>query len=299
MSQNPTEIIWQSGQYCPAEDCRWPIGDRGLALGDGLFETLALRNGTSRHFAAHWNRLRASALALGFADPGSGADLDEVITQLAARNDLREGSARILLSRGEGPRGLDLPPDPEPQMLVRVCAKPKDRVAPLHLALSQVRRVASNPTSRHKTLSHLDMVMSRQWRVGGAIGNESLVLDGAGNLCCVGTGNLFWIKGKALFTPSLDCAVLPGTTRARVLVLAAQSGLQVQEGAFTPKSLFQAEASFMTNALVGVRAVCRIDFGDGQILELSDQHPALLALQRAEARNDQGPITSAPRRGRR
>ncbi len=283
MSQNPIEIIWKSGQYCAQMSASWPITDRGLALGDGLFETLALTGGKPRHFAAHWNRLRASALALGFADLGAGDDLAAVIEQLAARNGLHAGSARILLSRGEGPRGIDLPSNPAPQLLVRVFAKPKGNLPPLHLALSQVRRVASNPTSRYKTLSHLDMVMSRQWPVDGAIGNESLVLDAVGNLCCVGTGNLFWIEDETLFTPALDCAVLPGTTRARVLKLAAGCGLQVKEGAFAPQSLFQAETIFMTNALVGVRAVCRIDFGEQQVLKTLDSNPLMLALQQAEA----------------
>jgi len=277
------ETVWINGRCCPIGQASWPVADRGLSLGDGLFETLRLNVGVPRHFDDHWQRLKSSAKALGFGDIGPGSEVLSAIKEVAKRNLLTQASARIVLSRGSGARGLAPPREPNCNWLIRTFAATEAPLSPLKLALSSVRRCASNPVSGHKTLSHLDMVMSRNWLVSGAKGNESLVLDVMGNLCCVGIGNLFWLRGNTVYTPSNDCAILPGTTRARLLRIIRSVGLQVKIGVFAPEVLQSAEAVFISNALIGVRMAQQVDLGNGLVSHYATESRIVTELAASEA----------------
>jgi len=280
------EMVWLNGQICAATDVIWSLDDRGLSLGDGLFETLQIRNGAARLFASHWQRLQASAYALGFGELGASEPASNAIAQCAKLRGITHGSARILLSRGAGPRGLGFNAEMQTQMLIRVFAPSPPSNQPLRLALSTVRRHLSNPSCQHKTISHIDMLLSRQMQHEGATGNESLLLDTRGKVSSAGCGNLFWIKGRNIYTPSLGCAILPGTTRARVLEFASELGFFIYEGAYWPAVLATSEAVFISNAILGLRAIHVVDLGGGNVSTYPQNHPVLLRLQQFEQAMD-------------
>ncbi|MBL4618044.1 MAG: aminotransferase class IV [Robiginitomaculum sp.] len=265
------EIVWINGTFREAGKTAWPLSDRGLSLGDGLFETICLRNGSPEFFAAHWQRLINSSIELLFDDIGNGEAALSALHELAIRNKIKNGSARILLSRGVGPRGINIPNPTQANLLLRVFPEPADTNQPLHLALSTIRRVQGNPSSVHKTLSHIDMVMSRRFLVSGAKGNESLLLDNEGHLSCAGTANLFWITGDNIYTPSISCAVLAGITRARLL----EKFGNIKTGEYFQDSLRKADAVFITNALIGVKAVKQVDLGDNKVLTFARSNSQL------------------------
>lgn len=268
------ETIWINGKFCQATKTVWPLSDRGLSLGDGLFETICLQDGLPKFFTEHWQRLRRSSLELLFDDIGNGKAVFSALQELVIRNQIKNGSARILLSRGAGQRGVDIPQPAQPNLLLRVFPKPADNKQPLRLALSKIRRVQGNPSSAHKTLSHIDMVMSRRFLVSGAKGNESLLLDSEGHLSCAGTANLFWVKNENIFTPAISCAVLAGITRARLLGKFSN----IKTGKYLPESLQNADAVFVTNALIGAKAVKQVDLGDDKILEFAGVNPQLMKI---------------------
>ena len=61
-------------------------GDRGFLLGDGVFETIAVRRNAVRHLAAHLSRLRAGADLLEIPVPGSDQELADKIGAVLAAN---------------------------------------------------------------------------------------------------------------------------------------------------------------------------------------------------------------------
>ena len=78
------------------------ITDRGLAYGDGLFETIAIRHSAARFLDLHLDRLYAGAARLKLAAP----DRDSLHTQLVtAATGLDEGVLKLIMTRGSGPRG--------------------------------------------------------------------------------------------------------------------------------------------------------------------------------------------------
>jgi branched-subunit amino acid aminotransferase/4-amino-4-deoxychorismate lyase len=238
-----------------------PADDRGFALGDGLFETLLAQDGAPLRAAAHLERMATGCLILGLPAPDPAAAVQRMRAALADAG-LAKGLAavRLTLTAGSGGRGLDRP-EPAAPRLVATAAPAPPPMGPARLATASVRRNDGSPTARLKTLAYLDNVLARrEAREAGA--DEALMLNTRGQVACAAAANLFWIEGETLVTPALACGVLAGTTRARVLAAAAALGVRVREATAGLAALRGAESLFLTNALVGVRAVAVLDGGD-------------------------------------
>ena len=80
--------------------------------------------------------------------------------------------------------------------------------------------------------------------------------------------NIFMVKGNKLIAPSINCGVLPGITRKTVLELAPYGGLGIEEGKFTEDQLKDSDEAFVTNSLIEIIPVIRIDdrqIGNGKV----------------------------------
>jgi branched-subunit amino acid aminotransferase/4-amino-4-deoxychorismate lyase len=85
------------------------------------------------------------------------------------------------------------------------------------------------------------------------------MLNTDGHVACAAAANLFWFDGERLCTPALDCGVLAGVVRGRVLARAAALGMKTVECRVARDALDRAETLFLTNSLIGVRAVSSLD----------------------------------------
>jgi branched-chain amino acid aminotransferase len=262
--------VWVDGRVLPADGPHLSVFDRGFQLGDGVFETLRARAGHPTELAEHLARLVGSADALGIALPGDLARrLATGLADLLAAEGLDgpdgDASVRITVSRGAfHGRGL-LPPDEAVDATIAIQAwpvvpPPADHLERgLHLIPSAVRRDASSPLAALKTTSRADSVYARlEARRSGA--DDALFLTIDGLLSEGTTANIFLVRQAAdgieeLATPSLDCAILPGTTRSWLLAWAARAGLRPFEGALTPADLAAADEAFLSSSVAGVLPV--------------------------------------------
>jgi branched-chain amino acid aminotransferase/4-amino-4-deoxychorismate lyase len=179
-------------------------------------------------------------------------------------------AVRLTLTAGSGGRGLDRPEPLRPTMVATAAASSKPGT-PARLVTSTVRRNDQSPASRLKSLSYLDNVLARaEARAAGA--DEAVMLNTRGEVACAGAANLFWVSDGRLHTPSLDCGVLAGITRARVLAAAEGLGMAVAEVRAGPDTLAAADAVFLTNSLIGLRPAESLD---GRRLEPWDGLAAL------------------------
>jgi branched-chain amino acid aminotransferase len=273
--------VWVDGELLPATDRHLSAFDRGFQLGDGIFETLRATAGRPTELSEHLARLHRSAEGL---DIGLPADVDDrvadgIATLLAADGlDGPEGDAsiRITVSRGAyRSRGV-LPLDEIVPATVVIQAWP---VIPapdahlergLHLVASAVRRDPQNPLAAFKTTSRAEYVYARlEARRAGA--DDALFLTIDDHLSEGTSANLFLVRsagGKVLelATPSLDCAILPGTTRSWLLEWGARVGLRPFEGALTRDDLAGAREAFLSSSVAGILPVTSFDgrpIGDG------------------------------------
>jgi branched-chain amino acid aminotransferase/4-amino-4-deoxychorismate lyase len=235
-----------------------PADDRGLTLGVGLFETMLAIDGVPQFWAEHLHRLARGCARLGLPPP----DANDCITgadDALSRANLMQGRAalRLTWTGGSGDRGLAGPTSPTPRLIIAASPAPT-APASVSLASVSVRRNPSSPTSRLKTLSYLDNVMARQEAVAAGA-DEALMLDTDGNLACAAAANLFWFRGDILCTPALDCGVLDGIIRAKILSQAQGLGMAVEEIHAPQAALAGCAGAFLTNSLLGVVPIALLD----------------------------------------
>lgn len=86
----------------------------------------------------------------------------------------------------------------------------------------------------------------------------ALIVD-EGEVLEAGWANVFAVRGGTLFTPPLDGRLLPGTTRAALLQLAAEEGIDAREQPLHPDDLLTADEVFLTGSIRGVEAALELD----------------------------------------
>ncbi len=235
-----------------------PLDDRGLLLGDGLFETILAIDGDLVLFDRHIERMRAGCRFLDLPLPEAEA-AQKLCERALGDTGMTTGrvAVRLTLTAGSGGRGLDRPDVVEPHIFATVSRAPRPEGS-IGLWTATVRRNQHSPAARLKTLSYLDNILARR----EAAPSEALMLNTDGHIACAAAANIFWIQDGRLFTPALECGVLDGVMRREVLTRAPGFGLSVREGHFPPGALTGAEAVFITNSLIGVRRVHWLDGAD-------------------------------------
>ncbi len=261
---------WLDGVAHSMNTVPFDVTDRGLLLGDGVFDTALVLGGRMVWRAAHVARLLAACRTLGFAPEPSRVEA----AIEACLSDATRGSMRVTITRGPGPRGLRPPADPIPSVLASLGPLRTDGVfAPLRLHVSAIRRNDTSPTARLKTLGYLDGVLAtREALTTGC--DDALFLNTAGRVACAATGNVVAMLGDRLVTPPLDEGVLNGITRAVILATCRAIGLEPIERPLLLDELCRADAVCVTNSLRLVSPVTAI--GDEAID--SAANPRCLAL---------------------
>ncbi|WP_027132615.1 aminotransferase class IV [Geminicoccus roseus] len=247
--------IWQDGALRPEPEVRVDPADRGLLLGDGLFETMRARAGHVPLLERHLARLHDSAQALGLSLGHDPARLDNAIRDLLRAMGLTDAAVRLTLTRGPGPRGL-LPPEPaRPMLMIRAMPLAASPLPPVRAATAAIPRNERSPLSAMKTLNCLEQILClRAARAAGQ--DDAVMLNGKGHLACATSANLFLVRDGALRTPSLACGILPGITRARLVEVWPGP---VREEPLGPDDLLRADEAFLTNSLIGVRPLVALD----------------------------------------
>lgn len=274
--------VWVDGRLLAADGPHLSVFDRGFQLGDGIFETVRVRAGHVTELADHLARLRRSAEGLEIdLPPYIETRLMAGIAELLAADGLggpeADASVRITVTRGAF-RGRGLLPTGEPVPATiaiqawPVIATPLEHLERgLRLVVSAVRRDPRNPLATLKTTSRAEYVFARlEARRAGA--DDALFMTIDDHLSEATTANIFIIRRAAtegvteLATPSLECAILPGTTRSWLLEWAASVGLRRFEGRLTREDLAAADEAFVSSSVAGVLPVTSFEgaaIGDG------------------------------------
>jgi branched-chain amino acid aminotransferase len=259
-------LIWFDGGL-QAGPIALSAHDRGLTLGDGVFETILVCDKKAIWREDHVARLQAAASALGLSVPL--ADINAAISALSEQGDGYH-VLRLTLTRGVAARGLAVP-GLSPSLVATLDPfDPELMFQPVTLVTSFVRRNEFSPSSRMKTLSYVDNILAaREAARSGS--DDALMLNSRGHVCCTTIANVFVLRNGQLKTPPLKDGVLPGLARQKLI-----SAFKVSEISLLPADLLQADAVFTTNSLRLIRSVTALD---GQALSQAD-----LSVQKAALR---------------
>lgn len=231
--------------------------DRGFALGHGLFETILWDHHHPGYWDAHLDRMAKGCKALGLPLPDRIACRNVVEEALEAADRPHRAAVRLNWSAGRGERGLDSPARLEP-VLSASAAKLGATPGPAVMVTATTRRNERSRASRLKTLSYLDNVLARA-EAKAAGGDEALMLNGKGKIACASAANVFWLEGEVLYTPAPEAGVLEGIMRAEVLRACRRLGVKVKQLRGGKLERLEDAPIFLTNSLVGVRLVARLD----------------------------------------
>ncbi|WGS84483.1 aminodeoxychorismate lyase [Methylomonas sp. UP202] len=244
--------------------------DRGLQYGDGLFETLEVRQGRPLFLDRHLRRLASGCRRLMIPMPDAGLLEAEALSFAAGRE---AAVLKLIVTRGCGGRGYRQPDVIQPTRLFSLHPYPD---YPAHYQTDGIvadfcrQRLSSNATlAGIKHLNRLEQVLARaEWSDDSR--QEGLMLD-VQNYVVEGTmSNLFIVKSGVLLTPALtDCGVA-GIVREWSLAFAAAEGLPSVEAAITVDQVLAADEVFVTNSVIGIWPVRRLagqDFPVGQVTQ--------------------------------
>jgi len=224
--------------------------DRSFSLGDGLFTTIKVKNYLAVWLAEHLKRMENSALFARIQFPEKKM-LEKSAKMLIESNGIKNGFLRITLSRGTSEKGSfgDIP---FKSTFVIIGSESTTISDPLKAIIAPWPLNENDPAIKHKTTSRFSNVHA--WMSAKEQGIDELVFLNTKDEITEGVfSNIFFVKDKLLCTPSLDCGILPGITRIKIIDLAKRIGLTVNEGTFGKPDILNADEIFFTNSLSLVR----------------------------------------------
>jgi len=280
--------VWLAGRIRDPAEAGVHWSDHGVTVGDGVFETLVLRDGAPFALRRHLERLAASAAGLGLRPPPP----EELRSAVRAVSDAwgpAPGRLRITVTAGPGPMGSERGPD-GPTLLVAATALGAGPTEPgATVALVPWTRNERGALRGLKTTSYGENVVAlAHARDLGA--EEALFANTAGRLC-EGTGsNIVVVVDDRLATPPLDSGCLAGITRELLLEAMAGAGTPVLERDLPVEVLRTCPAAALTSTTRDVQAIAEVVDLDGSRRSLRTDHPLLVSARRVWAESH-GPGT--------
>lgn len=235
--------------------------DLGAVRGDGLFETINVRDGQPWQLEPHLERMARSAVKMGIALPDLGAIRELCEQAIAEFGSETEGGLRLVCSRGPESGGAPtlwatLNPVPASQLAAR-----RDGLRLLELSLgypSDTRGRAPWLLGGAKTTSYaVTMAAMRYAQAQGY--DDALWASEDGFLFEGPTATLVWLNGDTLYTVPAETGILIGTTAAFLFEHAGELGLKTAQERIRPVDLTAADGAWMTSSVRGIAPIRSLD----------------------------------------
>lgn len=243
--------VWLNGKFTDSRDAKISVFDRGFLYGDGLFETMRAYAGSIFLPDEHLARLFNSSKNLGIKIPYSKKELREASHSSIRRNRLKDAYIRITVTRGGNAIILTKEFEERPR---------RDYIDGASAKVSSMRSNEHSPLAGMKTLNFMNYLIAKEEAKAGGYG-EAILLNTKGDVAEGATSNIFLVKNGRLLTPSLDSGILPGITRRAIIGIASRLKIAVVEKHVLYKELSTANEVFVTNSLIEVLPVVKIDSG--------------------------------------
>ncbi len=254
-------IVYLNGAFLPVADAGVGLNDGGWLHGAGLFETMRAENGRIFRLESHMERLLHSTGKLLRPVGRHQLPSEEDFRTLLERNGLK--AARVRMTVSAGPMQMT-PTDDEGGLTVGVTAmKLASYPASLYdtginVIVCRFRQSSSDPLAGHKTTCYLPRLLALR-AAQQARCTEAIWFTTDNQLAEGSISNVFLVGKGVLKTPPLDTPVLPGVTRGLVLDIAGREGIKTEETALTIDDLLDADEAFLTNTMMQIMPVIRVE----------------------------------------
>lgn len=279
--RNESVLISVNGELLPRPEAKVSVFDAGFLLGDGVWESFRLHNGTIAFADEHMDRLFRGAESISMDIGRTREQILDEVNRVIEANDMHDGvHVRLVVTRGLKPTPYQAPwVISSPPTLVIMpeykIANEQRAVEGIRLVTVDVRRGEQNVQDpRINSLSKHNCIAACV-NAAAKGGEEGLMLDPAGNVATCNSTHFFIVRDGEVWTSTGEHC-LDGITRRKVLDLCLANGIPAYERDFTTNEVSTADEAFVTGTFAGLIPV--VEF-DGEPMSQGQRGPMCERLQ--------------------
>lgn len=255
--------IWLDDKLVDEDDARISVFDHGLLYGDGVFEGIRVYNSKIFELEAHIRRLFESAKGIRIEVPMSKSKLIKAVQKTVEANGVIDGYIRLVVTRGVGNLGLN-PFVCDPARLFIIADN--IQLYPEELYETGMKVISATTVRNHplaippqaKSLNYLNNILAKIEALDNDV-PEAIMYNHEGYVAEATGDNVFIVRDGVILTPPPEAGGLEGITRAVVIRLAKQEGLEVVEKNLTRFDLYICDEFFLTGTAAEVIGIVEID----------------------------------------
>ena len=279
--RNENVLISVNGELMPRPEAKVSVFDAGFLLGDGVWESFRLHNGTIVFADEHMDRLFRGAESISMDIGRTREQILDEVNRVIEANDMHDGvHVRLVVTRGLKPTPYQAPWVISSQSTLVIMpeykiANEQRAVEGIRLVTVDVRRGEQNVQDpRVNSLSKHNCIAACVDAAAKG-GEEGLMLDPAGNVATCNSTHFFIVRDGEVWTSTGEHC-LDGITRRKVLDLCLANGIPAYERDFTTNEVSTADEAFVTGTFAGLIPV--VEF-DGEPMSQGQRGPMCERLQ--------------------
>lgn len=249
------QFLSVNGALVRPEEARISPFDHGLLVGDGVFETLKVRDGVPFAWRRHIERLVHSAEGLGLPIPDL-VELRQAADHVVTANGFTDARLRITVTGGPAPLGSERAESPPTVIVAATGYEPPPESVPV--VIVPWPRNERGATAGLKTISYAENVRALA-HARALDAGEAVFENTVGNLCEATGSNVFVVVDDQVVTPPGSAGCLLGVTRALVLEAAVTAGVECVEDDVRIGVLRDADEAFLTSTTRDVQPISAVD----------------------------------------
>lgn len=224
-------VAYIDGKFHSIEEASISILDHGFLYGDNIFEGIRFFEKGIRLHERHKQRLLKSMVKLGINNEEVFQQYDTVLKQVIEKSGLTEGYIRLIVTRGIGDLGIN-PLKCSNSKLVVICTElslfPFEAIEKgISATVSKIKKFPTDVIDGSiKSGNYLPNILATKDFLAHGY-QEALMLTNEGYIAEATIANIFFAKGKQLYTPDLKSNCLPGITRKHIFELCNELGLPI------------------------------------------------------------------------
>ena len=251
--------ICLNGEYYNSKAPIFYFNNRAFCYGDALFETVFVSSKKIPLLNLHYNRLVEGMKALKMKIPAdfTTQNIYLMIEKLLNKNRLFQGvRVRISVFRNQG--GLYTPTNNEISYLIETTKLDKEYYdldkKGLYLGNYNEIKKSVNYLSKFKNSNSLIYVMAGLYKNENNF-DDCLIYNQHDRIIESISSNLFIVKDKIIYTPSIDSGPVDGVMRKVVFSICKMEGYKLIEKDLSENDILSADEIFLTNAISGINWV--------------------------------------------
>jgi D-alanine transaminase len=245
-------------QFLPRYEVTYPMEERGLQFGDGVYEVVRIYQGTYFLLEEHIDRLYRSAAAIRLSVPFDKDGLMEKLKLLREMNNVREDAILYLqVTRGSFPRNHAFPDENRPNLYAYIREMPRK----IREIENGVRTILTRDVRWEycyiKSLNLLPNVLAKQEATERGAFEAIFYRDG--DITEGSSSNIFLVKDGKVYTHPATERILNGIIRMKVKEFCDLLHIPFIEEAFSIEDIAQADEMFLTSTTASIIPIIQVE----------------------------------------